>query len=115
MVGFDDIARRLDVLTAAVERIERRLDDMTSDASSSVSEWTTPKGAARDLHVSPDTVLRRARAIGCVQEIGHLILVDVVALRADLVAHPLQRRPHRTRDTAHDRSRLDVVVSADGE
>jgi hypothetical protein len=79
MLDDADITRLADMLA---ERLVDRLADAVverlreGETPPSMPQWTTAKGAARDLHVSPDTVLRRARALGAVHEIGRLVLVD---------------------------------------
>jgi hypothetical protein len=81
MTTLADIFRQLDAVLAAVAQRGERLDriearfDATGEAAPAVVQWTTAKGAACELHVSPDTVLRRARAIGCAHEFGRLVLV----------------------------------------
>jgi hypothetical protein len=95
-------------ILAAIARLDERLDhiearlDRGEVAPPSMSQWTTAKGAARDLHISADTVLRRARAIGCAHEIGRLVLVDAAAVAADLVTHPVRRGTRRVRNVARD-------------
>jgi hypothetical protein len=107
MARSDDIASRLDSIAAAIAmqgellvQIVARLDH--GETAPATPQWTTPKSVARELGVSPDTVLRRGRAIGCVHEIGRLVLVDAAAVAADLLARPVRHGARRTRDEAHD-------------